>query len=146
MTKELAQIDEQEAPLDTSHLKTIPMNVVKDEDGNSNVDMEHVFEVMSNAHAKRLTIPHSSSFSRKQIVGAFHDAFELIGGVPRLAAWAHTHETEFYKLYARLLPNQAQVDFGNDGVLKIVHSLAPTALDGPREAIEGQSTRIPSDE
>jgi hypothetical protein len=145
MTKELPQVDEQEVPLDISHLAELSMNTVKDEDGNSNVDMEQVFTVMSNAHAQRLAIPRSSAFSRKQIVGAFHSAFELIGGVPRLAAWAHTHETEFYKLYARLLPNQAQVDFGNDGVLKIVHSLAPTALDGPREAIEGQSMRMPDD-
>ena len=142
----MTDTEEQEAPLDNTHLESLPMTITKDEDGNTNVDMDQVFEVMSNAHQRRLTIPRSSAFSRKQIVGAFHDAFELIGGVPRLAAWAHTHPTEFYKLYARLLPNQAQVDFGNDGVLKIVHSIAPTALDGPRELIEGQSTRMPNDE
>lgn len=142
----MSSSDNDDAPLDNTHLATLPMEFYKDEEGNTNADMDHIFEVMSNAHAKRLSIPRSSAFSRKQIVGAFHDAFELIGGIPRLASWAHTHPTEFYKLYARLLPNQSQVDFGKDGVLKIVHSLAPTALDGPREAIEGQAIEVPSDE
>lgn len=133
-------------PPDHSHLSSLPMTFTKDEDGNSNVDMDSVFTVMSQAHSKRLNVPRATYFSRKQIVGAFHDAFELIGGVPRLATWAHTHPTEFYKLYSRLLPNQNQIDFGNDGVLKIIHSLAPTALDGPRDAIEGQAIEVIFDE
>jgi hypothetical protein len=32
------------------------------------------------------------------------DAFEFIGGVDALAAWARKNRTEFYKLYARLIP------------------------------------------
>lgn len=42
--------------------------------------------------------------SRKRVERAFLNAFELIGGVPRLALWADQNPTEFYKLYARLLP------------------------------------------
>ena len=35
---------------------------------------------------------------------AFQRAFELIGGDEALAAWAKKNRTEFYKLYARLIP------------------------------------------
>jgi hypothetical protein len=31
-------------------------------------------------------------------------AFEGIGGVPALVAWAETHREAFYKLYAKLIP------------------------------------------
>ena len=35
---------------------------------------------------------------------AFAMAFEGLGGVPKLIAWAQENQTEFYKLYARLIP------------------------------------------
>ncbi len=34
---------------------------------------------------------------------AFQAAFELIGGIPRLALWAHSNPDKFYPLYARFL-------------------------------------------
>jgi len=34
-------------------------------------------------------------------------AFEEIGGVARLAAWAEANETEFYKMWARLVPGES---------------------------------------
>jgi len=34
---------------------------------------------------------------------AFQSAFELIGGIPRLALWADKNPTQFYQLYARFL-------------------------------------------
>jgi hypothetical protein len=53
----------------------------------------------------RISVPRE--VKRQRVVNAFHDAFELIGGVPRLAHWADTHPTDFFKLYARLLPAEA---------------------------------------
>jgi hypothetical protein len=37
---------------------------------------------------------------------ALEMAFEGIGGVPKLRAWAEKEPTEFYKLWAKLLPTQ----------------------------------------
>lgn len=34
---------------------------------------------------------------------AFQSAFELIGGIPRLALWADKNPTQFYQIYARFL-------------------------------------------
>lgn len=42
----------------------------------------------------------------------FQHAFELIGGIPRLAHWAHQHPTQFYQLYSKLIPAQVT---GRDG-------------------------------
>lgn len=35
---------------------------------------------------------------------AFQLAFEGLGGVPNLIAWAQKNSTDFYKLYGRLIP------------------------------------------
>jgi hypothetical protein len=42
---------------------------------------------------------------------AFQNAFELIGGVPRLALWADKNPSAFFALYSKLIPStvQAQV-------------------------------------
>ena len=44
-------------------------------------------------------------------------AFEGIGGVPALVEWAQKNQTEFYKLFAKLLP--VQVEASVDGKLDI---------------------------
>lgn len=43
---------------------------------------------------------------------AFQAAFDLIGGVPRLALWADKNPTAFFSLYSKLIPStvQAQVN------------------------------------
>jgi hypothetical protein len=40
---------------------------------------------------------------------AFQQAFEMIGGVPRLALWADQNPTKFYTLYSKLVPATAEV-------------------------------------
>lgn len=77
----------------------------------------------------RLPVPRSKDFSRKDVVSAFSNAFELIGGVPRLALWAHANESDFYKLYARLLPSQASSALGETNELIIKHVLPRGELD-----------------
>lgn len=37
-------------------------------------------------------------------------AFEGIGGVPALQTWATTNETEFYKLWVRMLPTDVKAE------------------------------------
>lgn len=40
---------------------------------------------------------------------ALREAFEEQGGVPSLVAWAKGEPTEFYKLWARMLPTEIAV-------------------------------------
>jgi hypothetical protein len=58
----------------------------------------------------RVPIPRSPNFSRADVVTAISSVFELIGGVPRFAVWAHENETEYYRIYAKLMPSQQQVN------------------------------------
>lgn len=43
---------------------------------------------------------------------AFQSAFDLIGGIPRLALWADKNPTAFFSLYSKLIPSSilAKVD------------------------------------
>jgi len=77
----------------------------------------------------RLSIPSNRDFTRKDVVRAFTNAFELIGGMPRLALWAHNNEGDFYKLYSRLLPSQASSALGEANELVIKHVLPRGPLD-----------------
>jgi hypothetical protein len=47
----------------------------------------------------------------------FQHAFELIGGIPRLAHWAHQNPDKFFQLYSKLIP--AQVTGADGGAIKI---------------------------
>jgi hypothetical protein len=39
-------------------------------------------------------------------------AFDLIGGVPRLAMWAHMNPGDFYRLWSRIIPTQVTGEGG----------------------------------
>jgi len=39
---------------------------------------------------------------------AFQSAFDLIGGIPRLALWADKNPTAFFGLYSKLIPSSIQ--------------------------------------
>lgn len=39
-------------------------------------------------------------------------AFEGLGGVKTLQDWAHENQTEFYKLWAKMLPTEVKADVG----------------------------------
>ena len=76
-----------------------------------------------------LRVPKNAEFTRKDVVVAFTNAFELIGGTPRLALWAHQNEGDFFKLYSRLLPSQASTALGESNELIIKHVLPKSSLD-----------------
>lgn len=70
--------------------------------------------------------------NRRRVVSAFMDAFELLGGTPRLVSWADASDEnygDFLKLYARLLPSQAstEIDAAKERVIK--HILPRSVLD-----------------
>jgi hypothetical protein len=81
------------------------------------------------AAKKTISIPRSPNFSRKEVVQAFQTAFELIGGVPRLALWGHENPNEFYKLYGKLLPSSNSSALGEQSKLVIEMAIRPGALD-----------------
>lgn len=81
----------------------------------------------SSAPTSRLALPRE--LNRRQVTTSFIDCFHLIGGVPRMAYWADTHPTEFYKLYARLLPSQATKDVDDTSKRVIIHAVPKTVLD-----------------
>jgi hypothetical protein len=53
---------------------------------------------------------------------AFQQAFDMIGGVPRLSLWADQNLTKFYTLYSKLMPSTAEIH--NKTELKISISWA----------------------
>jgi hypothetical protein len=75
----------------------------------------------------RLSVPRE--LKREKVVHAFQEAFELIGGVPRLAHWADQSPSAFYKLYARLLPTQANQQLEHSGEIRVRHILPRGPLD-----------------
>ena len=62
---------------------------------------------------------------------AFQLAFDQMGGGPKLAEWAKKNPTEFYKLYARLIPVE-HVGEGGEGPIQ-------TVVKHIYEATEGKS-------
>ena len=81
------------------------------------------------ADGKTIRVPRNPNFSRRDVVNAFQSAFELVGGVPRLALWANQNEGDFYKLYSRLLPSQSSSALGEANVLRIEMAIPKGPLD-----------------
>jgi len=63
-------------------------------------------------------VPKVPSWAKKRNVrDQFQYAFELIGGIPRLAHWAHTNPDKFFALYSKLIP--ARVEGGDGGPIQV---------------------------
>lgn len=70
----------------------------------------------------------SRSLTRADVIQAFHFAFEMIGGTPRLALWADANPEDFYKLYGRLLPASTTTELDGPQEVIIRHALPPPQL------------------
>jgi hypothetical protein len=68
-------------------------------------------------------------FNRMDIVQAFTQAFELIGGTTRLTLWANKNPDKFYPLFAKLLPATSLNITDPSATLIIEHSTPTTDLD-----------------
>lgn len=72
--------------------------------------------------------------SPKRSLNATHDAFDLIGGVPRLAHWAHHNPGEFFtKIWGKTLQSASQVE--HSGEITIRTAIPRTPLDGEYEDV-----------
>jgi hypothetical protein len=78
---------------------------------------------------KTIRIPRKANRRKAQVVDALNDAFELIGGVPRLAVWADTNPSEFYRIWSKLAPKDVSTTVDGSAELKILHVLPPGKLD-----------------
>jgi hypothetical protein len=85
-------------------------------------DMEETFHALAE---RPRPYPIPRGLSRKNVERAFHTAFEMVGGIPRLVLWADTNPTDFYKLYSRLLPQEVNANL--QGAVQLV--LPKTPLD-----------------
>jgi hypothetical protein len=54
--------------------------------------------------------PGSLNKTTASVKQALLSAFDELGGVPALVEWARSEPTEFYKLYAKLLPAELKTD------------------------------------
>lgn len=54
-------------------------------------------------------VPNKTTMAVKEALSL---AFEGLGGVNRLTVWARDNETEFYKLWAKMLPTEVKGDLG----------------------------------
>ena len=81
------------------------------------------------ANNEKIVVPRDPNFSRKDVVNAFQSAFDLIGGVPRLALWADVNQTDFYKMYSKLIPTGASSALGEVQDLRIAMHIVPGPLD-----------------
>lgn len=55
----------------------------------------------------------------KAVKEALQEAFDGLGGVASLTAWAKNEPTEFYKLWAKLLPTEVKAKVENVGDIPI---------------------------
>lgn len=77
-------------------------------------------------------IPRQYQFSlrdRKFVENAFNACFDLIGGVPRLALWADQNPGEFFKLYAKMMPEVEKANQALNAQINITNHIPRSALD-----------------
>lgn len=90
---------------------------------------EETLEALSDPRTNSVTIPRNKrAVTRERVVSSFLDAFELIGGTPRLALWGNENPTEFYRLFSKLMPKEQTTK--QEGEVRVLHVIPPTALDG----------------
>lgn len=95
------------------------------------VDLDHFrsSDAVLDRLAARTTARIPQIYSRKKVEQGFLEAFEMIGGVSRLALWANDHPTEFYNLLSRLFPKEIEKKV--QGTVVVQHAIARNAaLDG----------------
>lgn len=71
-------------------------------------------------------VPNKQTTAVKQCI---INAFEQMGGVGNLVIWAKQNETEFYKLWGKMIPHEVTGEDGGDinvTITKVVHSARDT--------------------
>jgi hypothetical protein len=84
---------------------------------------------IADAPKKILKFSRAAKVTRQDVVNAFTNAFQMIGGVDRLAVWADANPGEFFKIFGKLLPpsNTDLLDGNREFVVR--HILPPPVMD-----------------
>jgi hypothetical protein len=78
----------------------------------SDIETPSLEAVEENLNTLASTPKLPSYVKTRNVRDQFQFAFELIGGIPRLAHWAHQNPDKFFALYSKLIPTQVS---GTDG-------------------------------
>lgn len=70
--------------------------------------------------------PNRTTIRAKQV---FQEAFDGLGGVEALIAWARKNKTEFYRHYARLIPHEVSGPDG--GPIKVEDTFGAAVRSAP---------------
>lgn len=62
--------------------------------------------------------------------------FDRLGGIERMVKWAEDNLTEFYRLYAKLLPSEVTLSHGEDSIEDYVNSLDDAEFNQFAEGIK----------
>lgn len=92
---------------------------------------------IADAPKKVLKFSRASKVTRQDVVNAFTNAFQMIGGVDRLAVWADANPGDFFKIFGKLLPpsNTDLLDGNREFVVR--HILPPPVMDTtPKTIVE----------
>lgn len=90
---------------------------------------DNTFEVLENQEKIPRVRRKKDGFNRMDVVNAFQNAFQMMGGVSRLALWANQNPDKFYPLYAKLMPSTS-INIQTEGnKLVIEHSVPSSPLD-----------------
>jgi hypothetical protein len=88
---------------------------------NAEVDAGPITPSMNEVEANLAVLasaPQLPAYARtRNVREQFQHAFELIGGIPRLAHWAHANPDKFFALYSKLIP--AQITGEGGGAIKV---------------------------
>ena len=92
---------------------------------------------------KLLKFTRSTKVTRADVVESFTNAFQMIGGVDRLALWADQNPGDFYKLFGKLMPPAASDLLDGQREFVVRHVLpqpnmvvGPKPIDGEFEEVE----------
>lgn len=88
--------------------------------------------------------------ARERLEQAFHNAFEAVGGVPRLIYWADANYGDFIKMMAKLMPQQILQDTQHHwtiqgAIVPNTLSLSPQPIPS-LPAIDGEAVPITVDD
>ena len=92
-------------------------------------DWETRMIALANGELQSLTVRRKADRRKSQVVDGLNDAFDLIGGAARLAMWADTNPTEFYRLWSKMCPKDISTTVESSGELRVLHVLPPGPLD-----------------
>ena len=76
------------------------------------------------AGGRKKGVPNKSTAAVK---AALHEAFAEMGGVASLVAWGKKNRTEFYKLWAKMIPTEIKNADGEAFRLGIVEEIVTAA-------------------